>query len=78
MKSDQFMTKNPPKLNEATVSSDPSRRKRPRSESPEPSCVSLRSNTSMMEPPEISDGPVTSDPPLVQTDISNFTVDHLT
>ncbi|XP_059399603.1 NACHT, LRR and PYD domains-containing protein 3-like [Carassius carassius] len=35
--------------------------KRPRSESPEPSCVSVKSNTSMDHPFQFSDGPVTSD-----------------
>ncbi|KAL1281453.1 hypothetical protein QQF64_000256 [Cirrhinus molitorella] len=37
-------------------------KKRQRSESPEPSGVSMKSNTSMFQPPELSDGPVTSDP----------------
>ncbi|XP_051746220.1 NLR family CARD domain-containing protein 3-like isoform X1 [Ctenopharyngodon idella] len=47
------------------VTSDPSisKRKRQRSESPELSIVSLKSNTSMMQPIGLSDGPVTSDPP---------------
>uniref|UniRef100_A0A8C2IVF9 NACHT domain-containing protein n=1 Tax=Cyprinus carpio TaxID=7962 RepID=A0A8C2IVF9_CYPCA len=35
---------------------------RKRSSSPEPSCVSLKSDTSIHQPPEFSDGPVTSDP----------------
>ncbi|XP_048011230.1 NLR family CARD domain-containing protein 3-like isoform X2 [Megalobrama amblycephala] len=46
------------------VTSDPSKRKRHRSESPEPSIVSLKSNTSMRQPIGLSDGPVTSDPPF--------------
>ncbi|KAK7165630.1 hypothetical protein R3I93_005637 [Phoxinus phoxinus] len=51
-------------LSDAAVTSDPSisRRKRLRSESPEPSSVSLKSNTSMMRPHNFSDGPVTSKP----------------
>ncbi|XP_016371564.1 uncharacterized protein LOC107711132 [Sinocyclocheilus rhinocerous] len=36
---------------------------RQRSESPEPSCVSVKSNASMMEPLKFSDGPGTSNPP---------------
>ncbi|XP_048036121.1 ribonuclease inhibitor-like isoform X4 [Megalobrama amblycephala] len=35
---------------------------RKRSSSPDPSCVSLKSNQSMIAPPEFSDGAVTSDP----------------
>ncbi|XP_016114905.1 uncharacterized protein [Sinocyclocheilus grahami] len=34
------------------------------SESPEPSCVSVKSNASMMEPLKFSDGPGTSNPPI--------------
>ncbi|XP_026120849.1 NLR family CARD domain-containing protein 3-like isoform X1 [Carassius auratus] len=37
---------------------------RQRSECPEPSCVSVKSNTSMMEPLKFSDGPGTSDSPI--------------
>ncbi|XP_051732832.1 NACHT, LRR and PYD domains-containing protein 3-like isoform X2 [Ctenopharyngodon idella] len=47
---------------DGTVTSDPSRRKSQRSESPDPSCVSLKSNRSMTPPPAFSDEPVTSDP----------------
>ncbi|XP_051736940.1 NLR family CARD domain-containing protein 3-like [Ctenopharyngodon idella] len=49
---------------DGTVTSDPSisRRKRKRSESPDPSGVSLKSNRSMIHPPFFSDEPVTSDP----------------
>ncbi|XP_051736815.1 NLR family CARD domain-containing protein 3-like isoform X2 [Ctenopharyngodon idella] len=49
---------------DGTVTSDPSisRRKSQRSESPDPSCVSLKSNRSMIHPPAFSDEPVTSDP----------------
>uniref|UniRef100_A0A673LRY8 B30.2/SPRY domain-containing protein n=1 Tax=Sinocyclocheilus rhinocerous TaxID=307959 RepID=A0A673LRY8_9TELE len=40
-----------------------SRRKRSRAESPDPSCVSVKSNRSMQNrPPVFCDGPVTSDP----------------
>ncbi|KAL1281438.1 hypothetical protein QQF64_000241, partial [Cirrhinus molitorella] len=42
------------------------RRKTQRSESPGPSVVSFKSNTSMMQPLEFSDGQVTSDPSLVR------------
>ncbi|XP_048051662.1 NACHT, LRR and PYD domains-containing protein 3-like isoform X2 [Megalobrama amblycephala] len=38
------------------------RERRKRSSSPEPSCVSLKSDRSMYNPPEFSDGAVTSDP----------------
>ncbi|XDV16772.1 hypothetical protein PO909_016326 [Leuciscus waleckii] len=65
VKSDQSMRNLPSGSSDATVTSDPSisRRKRLRSESPEPSGVSLKSNTSMRHPFNFSDGPVTSDPP---------------
>ncbi|XP_016384460.1 NACHT, LRR and PYD domains-containing protein 12-like [Sinocyclocheilus rhinocerous] len=62
VKSDQATMKHPLKLSNA-VTSDSSKRKRQRSESPEPSGVSVKSNSSMLDPPELSDGPVTSDPP---------------
>ncbi|XP_048015363.1 NACHT, LRR and PYD domains-containing protein 3-like isoform X3 [Megalobrama amblycephala] len=42
--------------------SDSETRKRKRSSSPDPSCVSLKSDRSMIIPPVFSDGPVTSDP----------------
>ncbi|KAK9981752.1 hypothetical protein ABG768_001276 [Culter alburnus] len=62
--SDQSMTTDPPEFSDALMTSDPSiiRRKRKRSESPDPSCVSLKSNRSMTPPIEFSDEPVTSDP----------------
>ncbi|KAK9976982.1 hypothetical protein ABG768_018803 [Culter alburnus] len=44
--------------------SDFEMRKRKRSSSPDPSCVSLKSHGSMNHPPELSDGPVTSDPSI--------------
>ncbi|XP_051736740.1 NACHT, LRR and PYD domains-containing protein 12-like isoform X1 [Ctenopharyngodon idella] len=49
---------------DGTVTSDPSisRRKSQRSESPDPSGVSLKSNKSMTPPLEFCDEPVTSDP----------------
>ncbi|XP_067259139.1 NLR family CARD domain-containing protein 3-like [Chanodichthys erythropterus] len=53
----------PHRFSDGPVTSDPSRRNRQRSESPDPSGVSLKSNASMMEPHTFSDGPVTSDPP---------------
>ncbi|XDV16696.1 hypothetical protein PO909_016292, partial [Leuciscus waleckii] len=43
-----------------------SRRKRLRSESPEPSTVSLKSNRSMTPPPTFSNGPMTSEPPRAE------------
>ncbi|KAK7161030.1 hypothetical protein R3I94_003870 [Phoxinus phoxinus] len=68
VKSDPSMTTDPPKFSDATVTSDPSIswRKRQRSESPEPSGVSLKSNTSMIIPFNFSDGPVTSGPPRAE------------
>ncbi|KAK7165633.1 hypothetical protein R3I93_005640 [Phoxinus phoxinus] len=48
----------PSAFSDAAVTSDP--RKRDRSESPQPSGVSVKSNASMNKPPEFSDGPVTS------------------
>ncbi|XP_048015364.1 NACHT, LRR and PYD domains-containing protein 12-like isoform X4 [Megalobrama amblycephala] len=47
--------------------SDSETRKRKRSSSPDPSCVSLKSDRSMIIPPVFSDGPVTSDPRDDQT-----------
>ncbi|XP_067298523.1 uncharacterized protein [Pseudorasbora parva] len=64
--SDNQPTSNrPSSSSDEPETSDPriSRRKRPRSESPEPSGVSLKSNKSMEPPVTFSDGPVTSDPP---------------
>ncbi|KAL1281526.1 hypothetical protein QQF64_000329, partial [Cirrhinus molitorella] len=52
-------------FSDATLTSDPSitgKNSSERSESPEPSGVSVKSNISIREPPEFSDGPVTSDP----------------
>ncbi|XP_067296661.1 NLR family CARD domain-containing protein 3-like isoform X2 [Pseudorasbora parva] len=64
MKSDQSMKNLPSGSSDKTVTSDPniSRRKTQRSESPEPSGVSLKTNTSMDGPIEFSVGPVTADP----------------
>ncbi|XP_042594966.1 NACHT, LRR and PYD domains-containing protein 12-like isoform X1 [Cyprinus carpio] len=62
VKCDQSTMKHPLKLSNAVVS-DFRRIKRQRSESPEPSGVSVKSNSSMLDPPELRDGPVTSDPP---------------
>ncbi|XP_067296648.1 protein NLRC3-like isoform X3 [Pseudorasbora parva] len=56
---DQTMKNLPSAFNDATVTSDP-RRKRQRSESPEPSVVSVKSNNSINNPPNFSDA--TSDP----------------
>ncbi|XP_067259172.1 protein NLRC3-like [Chanodichthys erythropterus] len=63
-RSDQSKKKDPPEFSHATVTSDPSmsRRVRQRSESPEPSGVSLKSNRSMKQPVTFSDGPETSEP----------------
>ncbi|XP_026138701.1 NACHT, LRR and PYD domains-containing protein 12-like isoform X2 [Carassius auratus] len=61
VKSAQPTMKHPLKLINA-VGSDSSSRKRQRLESSEPSGVSVKSNSSMLETPEFSDGPVTPDP----------------
>ncbi|XP_052423450.1 NACHT, LRR and PYD domains-containing protein 12 isoform X2 [Carassius gibelio] len=58
-KNDQSMIKQPSECSDGAVTSDS--RKRWRSEFSEPSCVSLKSNTSMMDPPIFCDGPVTPD-----------------
>ncbi|XP_016381860.1 uncharacterized protein LOC107719067 [Sinocyclocheilus rhinocerous] len=57
---DQPMKNLPFAFTDATVT-DPSRWKRLRSESPEPSGVSVKSNASMMYPPALSEATVTSD-----------------
>ncbi|XDV16789.1 hypothetical protein PO909_016332 [Leuciscus waleckii] len=54
--------KRPSASSDATVTSDLSRRKRQRPESPEPSGVSVKSSRSMEQPPRMSDEPVCSDP----------------
>ncbi|XP_067249024.1 NLR family CARD domain-containing protein 3-like [Chanodichthys erythropterus] len=58
------------------VASDPSISKRQRSESPEPSYVSVKSNSSMNHPFQFSDEPVTSDPliyePIRSVPLSTF------
>ncbi|KAK9981741.1 hypothetical protein ABG768_001265 [Culter alburnus] len=61
-KSNQSVINLPSASSEETVNSDPSRRKRKRSASPEPSGVSINSNRSMKQYPTFSDGQVTSDP----------------
>ncbi|XDV16782.1 hypothetical protein PO909_016329 [Leuciscus waleckii] len=68
VKSDQSMRNLPSGSSDATMTSDPSisRRERLRSESPEPSGVSLKSNKSMMQPVTFSDGPVPFDPPRAE------------
>ncbi|XP_016116299.1 protein NLRC3-like [Sinocyclocheilus grahami] len=67
---DQPMKNVPSAFNDATLTSDPSiiGKKSQRSESPEPSSVSLKSNTSMMPPLDFTDGPVISDPPFSRVD----------
>ncbi|XP_067259165.1 NLR family CARD domain-containing protein 3-like [Chanodichthys erythropterus] len=64
MKSHQSMRNLPSGSSAGTMTSDPSIswRRKHRSQSPEPSGVSLKSNTSMKPPPEFSDKPVISDP----------------
>ncbi|XP_067259133.1 NLR family CARD domain-containing protein 3-like isoform X2 [Chanodichthys erythropterus] len=61
-KSDQSMKKLPSGSNDGPVISEPSinRKERQRSESPDPSGVSVKSNASMNEPHRFSDGQVTS------------------
>ncbi|XP_051730670.1 NACHT, LRR and PYD domains-containing protein 3-like isoform X11 [Ctenopharyngodon idella] len=62
-KSDQSMMTDPPEFSESPETSDLSRRKIQRSESPEPSGVSLKSNRSMAQPVSFSDRPEASEPP---------------
>ncbi|XP_051733845.1 NACHT, LRR and PYD domains-containing protein 12-like isoform X7 [Ctenopharyngodon idella] len=63
MKSDQSMIKDPPEFSATGISElSMSRRERQRSESPEPSSVSLKSYRSMKLPLSFSDGPETSKP----------------
>ncbi|XP_051743034.1 NLR family CARD domain-containing protein 3-like isoform X2 [Ctenopharyngodon idella] len=66
VKSDQSMRKLPSGSSDGPVTSESriSKRMRQRSESPDPSSVSLKSNASMMEPYRFSDGSVTSDPSI--------------
>ncbi|KAK2866943.1 hypothetical protein Q8A67_025060 [Cirrhinus molitorella] len=54
----------PPLLSDGAVTSDPriTNRKRGSSSSPQSSCMSMKSDGSMMQPPLLSDGAVTSDP----------------
>ncbi|XP_077053640.1 NLR family CARD domain-containing protein 3-like isoform X2 [Siphateles boraxobius] len=59
----QPMKNVPSAFSDATVTSDLSRRKILRSESPEPSGVSLKSNKSMKPPLQFSDGSLTSETP---------------
>ncbi|XP_077053636.1 protein NLRC3-like isoform X5 [Siphateles boraxobius] len=59
---DQTMKNLPSTFSDATVTSDPRRRKRQRPESPERSGVSVKSSRSMEQPPRLSDEPVCSDP----------------
>ncbi|KAL1281467.1 hypothetical protein QQF64_000270, partial [Cirrhinus molitorella] len=60
----------PSAFSDAEMTSEPNvskiGKRRQRSESPEPSGVSMKSNTSMFQPPELSDGPVTSDPSITR------------
>ncbi|XP_026109853.1 NLR family CARD domain-containing protein 3-like isoform X4 [Carassius auratus] len=60
---DQPTKSQPSAFSDAEMTSDPSitRMKKLRSESPEPSSVSLKSDTSMKRPPEFSNSAVTSD-----------------
>ncbi|KAK9960237.1 hypothetical protein ABG768_010312 [Culter alburnus] len=82
MKSDASMRR-PPDLSAGAVTSDPDtackmsldeqRKKRDsvwkrKAASPEPSCVSMKSDESMMYPPDLSDGAVTSDPEVKRDD----------
>ncbi|XP_048051592.1 NLR family CARD domain-containing protein 3-like isoform X12 [Megalobrama amblycephala] len=69
--SDQSKATDPPGFSDASVTSDPSIIRSQRSESPDPSCVSLKSNRSMMQPTEFSDEPVTSDPSKDNTEATH-------
>uniref|UniRef100_A0A8C1WQ43 Uncharacterized protein n=1 Tax=Cyprinus carpio TaxID=7962 RepID=A0A8C1WQ43_CYPCA len=60
---DQPMKNLPFAITDATVT-DPSMWKTLRSESPEPSGVSVKSNASMMDPPALSEATVTSEPTM--------------
>ncbi|XP_073697693.1 protein NLRC3-like isoform X2 [Garra rufa] len=69
LKSDRS-TPHPSKLSDEAVTSDPSRG-RQKSSSPEPSCVSLKSDGSLTKPPpNFSNEPVTSDPRI--NEVSNL------
>ncbi|XDV16794.1 hypothetical protein PO909_016337, partial [Leuciscus waleckii] len=61
MKSDQSMTNDPPELIDGTLSSDLSIIRKWKSEFPEPSGVSVKSNRSMEPPFKFSEGTETSD-----------------
>ncbi|KAK9960244.1 hypothetical protein ABG768_010319 [Culter alburnus] len=83
----------PPDLSDGAVTSDPdtackmsldeqrkkgiSVRKR-KAASPEPSCVSVKSNKSMGCPPDLSNGAVTSDPEVKRVDEIRSATPHLT
>ncbi|KAF4118092.1 hypothetical protein G5714_000143 [Onychostoma macrolepis] len=65
MKSDQSMRNHLLEISEGTVTSDSSIIRKQRTESPEPSGVSVKTDRSMEHPFKFSDGPVTSDSSLV-------------
>ncbi|XP_048050881.1 NACHT, LRR and PYD domains-containing protein 12-like isoform X2 [Megalobrama amblycephala] len=69
-KCDESMKNLPSTFSDANTTSDPSMIKRYRSESPQPSCWSLKSDSSMKTPPKLSDGRVTSDPSMIKRDRS--------
>ncbi|KAL1281628.1 hypothetical protein QQF64_000431, partial [Cirrhinus molitorella] len=68
--SDHPTMSQPSAFSDAEKTSEPnvsiSRKKRHRSESSEPSGVSVKSNKSIKQPPALTDGPVTSDPSITR------------
>ncbi|XP_067222797.1 NLR family CARD domain-containing protein 3-like isoform X2 [Chanodichthys erythropterus] len=92
MKSDASMDP-PPKLNDGALTSDPNtackmtpykQRKESffvqthKAASPEPSCVSMKSDASMDPPPKLNDGALTSDPEVKSDDVNRSVKPRLT
>ncbi|ROL51892.1 NLR family CARD domain-containing protein 3 [Anabarilius grahami] len=92
MRSDASMDP-PPKLNDGALTSDPDtackmtpyeqRKERffvqtDKAASPEPSCVSMKSDASMDPPPKLSDGALTSDPKVKRDDVIRSVTPRLT
>ncbi|KAF4118078.1 NLR family CARD domain-containing protein 3-like [Onychostoma macrolepis] len=68
-KSDQCMRTDPPESHHGTSDPSISKTKTQRSKSPGPSGVSMKSNKSILQPPELSNKPGTSDPPGEKLDL---------
>ncbi|XP_052436345.1 NACHT, LRR and PYD domains-containing protein 3 isoform X15 [Carassius gibelio] len=93
MKSDRSIV-SPPEFSDRAVTSDPvsvckmslfGKREeeeedvqRHKAASPEPSCVSIKSDRSIVSPPEFSDRAVTSDPVVKRDDVNRSATSHLT